>query len=88
MITDSESVELELSVTPKAVIVNAGLKGYLRVILDERTINFCKSDLFTAPIGDFDRSLLWRQFYDNILAGKVKPHDFVRAVIAYFETEE
>lgn len=59
----------------KAVLLNYGDWGFIKVILDDVSINFFKENLH--KIDDvMTRTLIWRAFFDMVRDGKLSSEEY------------
>lgn len=74
---------------PSAVLINSGLKGYCRTVLDSDSLQFFLENLSQID-DDLTRSYIWRTLWDNLKINVVSGDEFLECFIDHFipETEE
>lgn len=71
----------------QAVLLNYGDWGFIKVLLDDISIEFFKNNLH--KIDDvLTRSLIWRSFYDMVRDGKISSEEYIEFFIKVIPLEE
>lgn len=78
-----------LETLPEAVLVNAGVKGYCRTIIDSMSLSFFLESLSLIK-DDLNRSYVWRTLWENLKLGNVTGFQVLDCFLKHFpeETEE
>ena len=71
----------------KAVLLNYGDWGFIKVLLDDVSIEFFKTHLH--KIDDvMTRTLIWRSFFDMVRDGKLSSEEYVNIFISAIPLEK
>lgn len=78
----------DASKTPyQAVLLNYGDWGFIKVLLDDISIEFFKNNLH--KINDvLTRTLIWRSFYDMVRDAKISSEEYIEFFMKAFSLEE
>ena len=77
----------KLDFQPAAVLVNANLKGYCRVYLDQSSLVFFLANLSKIK-NTLNRTYLYRVLFDQIKMRNLKPNEYLECIFTHLVVEE
>lgn len=79
--------ECPIALAPSAILIDSNNKGYCRVVLDDGSIKFFRSNLHRIK-NTTNRSYLWRILADQVKLLRLSPADFIEVVLHNLPNED
>ena len=80
-------IEISPPFQPQAILLNSGIQGYARVILDFQSVKFMLENI--SKLGDqLDRSYVWSLLGDHIRLLLLPPKQYIECFLKNIEHEE
>jgi len=71
----------------KAVLLNYQDEAFIKILLDDASIEFFKANLHNVK-DELTRTLIWRSFYDMVRDGKLSSEEYVDTIIQALPHEQ